>query len=107
MTNKEALIACLQVVTMPDNALVKALIDRSVVGTVDYTAASASGIDLATIDLLQGLLSNPDITEGGYSIRFDRTAVQNRLLFLARKNNATEVIAAIAPVPTIKGASPW
>jgi len=107
MTNKEALAATLQVVTVPDNTLVKSLIDRGVVGGDDYALSSASGIDLACMDILQGLLSNPDITEGGYSIRFDRAAVMNRLLFLARKNNATDVIAALSPTPTIKGASPW
>lgn len=101
MTNKEALIAVLRV-NIPDNSLVKALLDNDVTDSETYTKTKEKSIDLCAIDLLAGLLSEPDVSEGGYSIKYDRAAVQKQLLFLAKKHNVTDIIQQYSPTITSK-----
>lgn len=101
MTNKEALIAVLRV-NVPDNTLEKAMLDQVVTGNETYSAANAKSIDLCAIDVLAGLLAEPDISEGGYSIKYDRSAIQKHLLFLARKHNVTSIINQYSPTVTAK-----
>ncbi len=96
MTNKEALIAVLRV-SVPDNTLEKALADQEVTAAGTYAKANAKSIDLCAIDVLTGLLSEPDISEGGYSIKYERDAVQQHLVILARKHNITEVLSQFKP----------
>jgi hypothetical protein len=85
MTKKEALIAALQI-SVEDATLEKALIDNDVIGSETYTKSNATTIDLCAIEVLQGILSIPDVTEGGYSVKYDRAAVQARLTYLSIKN---------------------
>lgn len=101
MTNKAALVAVLQV-SVPSDSADKVLLDAGIDGTATYSKDDASAIDLAAIDVLQGLLSTPDVTEGGYSIHFDRNAVQARLQYLCNKNGVSNPGA-----PVVKGVSPW
>lgn len=88
MTNKEALQAVI-VEKASDNLLDKALLDQSITGAAAYTASDASKIDLAAIDVLQSLLSVPNVSEGGYSVSYDRTAILNRIEMLRAKTNTT------------------
>lgn len=104
MTKQEAVVATCQA-SVPSNSIQLALTNRGLNGTDPYMAADQTDIELASIDVLYGLLSTPDITEGGYSIKFDRSSIQARLLFLAKKNNATAIVSALAP--TVTGRSPW
>jgi hypothetical protein len=101
MTNKEALIAVLRV-NIPDNSLVKALLDNDVSDSGTYTKTDEQSIDLCAIDLLAGLLSEADVSEGGYSIKNDRAAVLKQILFLARKHNVTDIIQQYSPTITSK-----
>ena len=104
MIKKEALIATCQA-SVPDGSLDIALINKGLTGTDVYAASDQQAIELCAIDVLQGLLASPDISEGGYSVRFDRKAVQARILFLAQKNGVTSITDALTP--TVKGVSPW
>lgn len=99
MTNKEALVAVLRI-NVPDNSLEKAMIDRGVTAADTYDKANERNIDLCAVDVLHGLLSDPNVSEGGYSISFDRDAVQQRLLLLAKKHNVSEIINAYKPTVT-------
>jgi hypothetical protein len=99
MTNKEALIGVLRV-NVPDNTLEKALLDQGVTGASTYTANNLKSIDLAAIDVFVGLLSEPDVSEGGYSIRYDRDAVLKLVLYLAKKHNVTTVLDKFRPSVT-------
>lgn len=110
MTNKQALIAVLQV-SVDDAVLNKALLDAgfSTSDDEDYDAdfdlydnSKARSIDLCAIEVLQGLLSTPNITEGGYSITFDRQSVQARLQYLSYKNGVSNPIG-----PKVRRSSPW
>lgn len=85
MTNKEALTASLQV-EFPDSSIDKALIDADITGTDTYTLANTKVIDEMAIELLQGLLSTPDVSEGDMSIKYDRKAVQARVDYLMGKS---------------------
>lgn len=104
MTNKEALIAVLRV-NVPDNTLVKAMLDRDVAEAATYSKDNSKDIDLCAIDVLAGLLSEPDVSEGGFSIRYDRNAVKEHLLFLAKKHNVTEILNQLKP--SVSSPSVW
>jgi hypothetical protein len=78
MNKKEALIAVIQM-NVPDNSLEKALLDNDLVSDDDYTKEDKEDIDFCAVDLLRGLWSAPNISEGGYSISFDRAAIKERL----------------------------
>lgn len=84
MTNKEALLAVLQV-SVDDITLEKALIDNSIVSQAIYTAGSTEDIDKCAIPILEGLLTRGNVSEGGYSLSFDATAIKARLLALQEK----------------------
>lgn len=101
MTNKEALIAVLRV-DLPDNSLEKSMMDQGVTPGDGYTTDNAKAIDLCAVDLLAGLLSQPDVSEGGFSLKYDRASIKERLLFLARKHNVTTVLAQFKPTVTSK-----
>jgi len=96
MTNKQALIAVLRI-NVPDDTLEKALLDHDVDGAANYTKDNATNIDLCAIDVFAGLLAEPDVTEGGYSVKYDRKAVQERLVLLAKKHNVTEILNQYKP----------
>lgn len=85
MTNKEALVAVVQV-SVADNVLLKALLDQNIPSTDTYASANASSIDLAAISVLEGLLSTPNVSEGGYSVSYDRAAIEGRIKALYQKN---------------------
>lgn len=99
MTNKEALIANVGF-SVPDNMVEKAMIDNDVTGSETYVKANAESVDLCTIPILQRVLSEPDVAEGGYKINFDRSAVQARLDTLL---DDYEIKAG----PTVTGKSVW
>lgn len=111
MTNKEALTAVLEGLTFSDLALNKALLDRQVVGTEDYSAADSKNIDLCAIDLLYALYTRPDISEGDVSISHPDflRKIEARLLSLARKHGVSAVINQFEkPKPTIRnGTNRW
>jgi hypothetical protein len=104
MTNKEALISELPF-EVDDMMIEKSLIDNSVTGSSTYVADSAESIDLCVVKILQRLLSEPDITEGGYSKKFDRSAAEKRLLYLAKKYGMTDIVSDLTP--TITSKSVW
>jgi hypothetical protein len=99
MTNKEALIAALQI-SVEDATLDKVLIDLDVIGSDTYSKDNATAIDKCAIEVLQGLLSMPDVSEGGYSVKYDRKAVEARLSYLSQKTGVADPLK-----PTINDAS--
>lgn len=74
MTIREALKEVV-VFEVSELALDKALIDAGLTGTDNYDTVTAQDIDLAALPLLRRLVLQADITEGGYSIKYDRNAV--------------------------------
>jgi hypothetical protein len=101
MTNKEALVGVVRV-SVPDHSLEKAMIDNDVTGGSTYVKLNEKSIDLCAIDVLQGLLSEPNVSEGGYSISYDRKAVLDRLNYLNQKHGLVD-----AAKPTVTSKSPW
>lgn len=98
MTNKEALQAVI-VEEASENLLTKALLDYSISGDASYAASNASLVNSAAIAALQTILSLPDITEGGFSKKYDRSAIQKRIDLLQG------VQAAATAAPVIRNAS--
>lgn len=100
MTNKEALIAAV-LVSVPDNTLEKALVDNNILGEEDYESDAKKDIEVCAIDVLRSALMLADITEGGYSIRYDRKAIQERI------DSISEGLGLSTSAPTVQGVSPW
>lgn len=94
MTNKEALVAVIQC-SVDDNTLLKALLDQDVSDSGTYDKANASSINKAAIDVLEGLLSRADVSEGGFSESFDRSAIEKRLNLLYKKEGLTKPGTAV------------
>jgi hypothetical protein len=94
MTNKEALVAVVQV-SVDDNVLEKALLDQTITSSETYAAIKSSNINKAAIDVLEGLLSRADVSEGGFSEKFDRSAIEKRLNRLYEKEGLTSTSQAV------------
>lgn len=107
MTNKDALLAVLQDVSVPALSLDKVLLDGNITGTDAYTSENAKAIDLCAIELLYGIFTSPDVMEGGYSKSNPDIyrKLQARLLYLAKKHDVTDILNQMNP--TVKGVSPW
>jgi hypothetical protein len=105
MTNKEALLAVLQDVTVPDLTADKVLLDANITGTDIYVSGSAKQIDLCAIELLYGLYTSPDVGEGGYSVSHPDflRKIEKRLLYLAKKHGVEDNYPLERP--TVKDAS--
>jgi hypothetical protein len=88
MTNKEALAAVIQT-DVDDNILDKSFLDQNVTSSDLYVAANSRSIDLCAIAVLEGLLSTPNISEGGSSVNYDRNAILNRIKSLYNKVGLT------------------
>lgn len=108
MTIKEALAAKLQT-PISDLALEVILTDRDLDGSATYTAADKEAVELALMDALYTILTQPDIVEGGYSISHPGflEKVKERLRQLATTNGATDVLDLIDPKPTVNSRSVW
>lgn len=104
MTIKEALAAVVGFTT-EDNILDKALIDNDLTGATAYSSSVSVEVDSAAVDALFAMLSAPDISEGGYSIKYDRDAIKSKLLILAERCDRDDVINQL--VPTVSASSPW
>ena len=104
MTKKEALVAVLQI-SVPDLTLEKTMIDNAITGADAYSVADEKGIDLCAVVILQGLMSVPNITEGGMSVTYDRNGLHSRLLSLAKKHDLTDILNQYKP--TVTGKSVW
>lgn len=100
MTNLEALQATLGF-SLDSTSIDKALIDAGITGSSTYTVSMKTSINIVALDLLQLLLSTPDIMEGDYSVKYDRGAIE------ARINILSNILGIIVLQPTIKGVSPW
>jgi hypothetical protein len=98
MTKKAALTASV-LVDVPDDSIEKVLIDKGITGTDNYTADDAKDVDLMAIDVLTSLLSIADVSEGGYSVRYDRKSIMDRLNFLNAKHG---LVAYGRPTATMR-----
>jgi hypothetical protein len=73
MTNVEALTAKLAGNPVTSNAMELALLNRGITVTGitsedTYTVANRKAVELAYADILQELISAPNVSEGGYSL---------------------------------------
>lgn len=76
MTIREALLAELDELSVKDATIEKVLADHGLVAAAEYTPAEhEKNIDLCAVDVFKKILIKPDLTEGGYSERWDRKAL--------------------------------
>lgn len=55
--------------------IVGKLIDQGLIPTDAYTATASKHIDMVFVSVIPELLLAPDITEGGYSQKYDKAAI--------------------------------
>lgn len=84
MTNKEALIAVVEGVEISQASMDKVLMDKSVSAEENYTPSNEQVIDECAIRLLRGHLLK-SVKEGGYSVEWDRDAIEARIAELQTK----------------------
>lgn len=108
MTNKEALAAMI-IATVPDNTLVVALINGDVDPSGTYVKANKEDVEKVEIEVLYGLFTAPDVSEGGYSVSHPDflRKVKERLTYLAKLYNRQDIIDAVDPKPTVTSKSVW
>jgi hypothetical protein len=105
MTIKEALIAELQIPGVDDALISKVLADADLSEDALYTGAMAVKVRSAAIEALLSVWTIANISEGGYSISYDRNAIKSRLLFLAGLAGRQDIIKQLTP--TVTGKRPW
>lgn len=108
MTNKEALAAKL-IATVPDNTLEVALIDGEVDPAATYSKANKEAIEKVELEVLYGLFTAQDVSEGGYSVSHPDflRKVKERIIYLAKTYGRTDILDAIDPKPTVTSKSVW
>jgi hypothetical protein len=102
MTNRERLISLLGF-EPPKNSAEGALIDLGIVDTSEYAVGTLDSIKRAAIEVMKVLLTTADTTNGevGFSVKYDRAAIEKRIAQLEDELNVTDAR------PTIKGIHPW
>ena len=68
MTKKEALISMLPV-SLSDNLIEKVLTDNDVDGSAIYSKYHEKEIDMLDVDLLSFVIIQPELSEGGLSLK--------------------------------------
>ena len=101
MTNKEALTGgVLDGINVSDIRANKALLDAGMDAAADYTPAGQKAIDLAAVSILQSCYTD-SISEGGFSVRYSREAIRQKLLALANQYGLKDVV----PGPKLSNAT--
>lgn len=108
MTIKEALAAKVQCPVSSDTLDV-VLTDRGLDGSATYTADNKADVELAVMDVLFMIYTQPDVVEGGYSLSHPQflEKIKARLLQLATMNNATDILDIISSGPSVSSPSVW
>lgn len=99
MTIKDAVIYELKV-SVDDGAIEKALTDAGITGSETYAQSNKQSVDLVVLSILEGLLATPDVSEGGYSVKYDRKYISERALALRKiyfpeEFNTSPVVKAV------------
>jgi hypothetical protein len=100
MTNKEAVIASIQITGYSDSAIDKALLDAGIEGSVNYNSANKKPIDLVAIEVLQGMRALSSVTEGGYSVSYSLAGIEARLGYL-------NALYGITGQPKVRAVKMW
>ena len=104
MTNLEALRADM-LYPIADVKLGKALIDRGVSPTGEYSLLAKSGVELSRADLYTKLLTAPNISEGGVSISVsDKAVIMKVAASIYLKYGEPDPFGIM---PIVSGSSPW
>lgn len=99
MTNSEAVKAIVSV-EVQEATVTKALVDASLIPGDIYTKEQEVRVAFASVDVLSSLLYS-SVSEGGYSVSFDRRAIEQKINFVCGK------YGIVKPGPSVKGVTPW
>ena len=105
MTNLEAIRADM-IYPLEDGNLEKALIDRGVSPSGDYSLSVKGDIELTRADLFVKMLAVPNIQQGGIVISLtEKSNLMKAASAIYLKNGEDDPFAI--SIPTVSGASPW
>lgn len=100
MTNKDAVIATLQITGYSDSAIDKALLDAGLNGSDTYKVDNTTGIGKVAIEVLQSMLSLASVSEGNYHVSYSLAGIKLRLDYL-------NTLYGLIGGPIVRGASVW
>jgi len=69
MTVKQAILSFPGLSDIQDNFIDKLLVDRALMGSVDYVASMSGVVALCVADAYMFIVNNPDFSEGDLSIK--------------------------------------
>ena len=78
------------------------LADNDLVGPDTYSSSASRAVKLAIVKCIPELLVQPDITEGGFSRKFDKAAIISYYSMLCKELGVED---QLSPKPTLKNAS--
>ena len=105
MSNKEALIVEVGI-QVTDGLLEKGLTDNGLISVDVYTLPNETKVLRAAMQILFKVSFITSISEGGYSISFDKEGVLSRLKFLSIKSGDYSILNALK-TPTVKQVNVW
>lgn len=80
MTKKEALIAMLPTdFNVSDNLIEKVFLEQEITGAETYSPSSKKSLDMAYKELLQFALTEPELSEGGLTIKLSKSAIRKEI----------------------------
>ena len=108
MTNKAVIQAIALFQSLPSVTIDKALIDRSLIGTEDYTASSLKQIELVKADLYVEAMTSPDFKEGSLSVAYPRATLKELAINIYTKYEDDKLVDLIGEQKGIENAtSEW
>lgn len=92
-------------IELNDAEIQAALLDEGLVPSDEYTPGSAVAIKTAIVKLIPELLLKPDITEGGYSEKWDKGALKLFYSLLCKELGLPDILAD--PKPSLTFIRRW
>jgi hypothetical protein len=84
-------------IDLSDAEVDAALIDQGLNPVNQYTADASRPTKLAIVEIIPGLLLSPDITEGGYAVKWDRGAVKAYYSLLCSQLGKPDLLSPAQP----------
>lgn len=94
MTNKEALVAEIPV-SVEENLLLKALYDQELTPDSEYELSKSDSIKKCIVSVLKSLIRRADVSEGGFSEKFDRSAIEKQIKDLSVELGLDSIIPKV------------
>jgi hypothetical protein len=90
-------------IAIESNAIDLALLNNALSGATEYVAEThRAGVENALVDILFSIMMLQSQSEGDASVSYNYEGIKQRLLFLAKKLNRSEILDYLEPSVTNK-----